>query len=396
MKLVSEIKDGKIDAVNVLLVMTIKEYLGVAKDIIDKNEFQRKLVRSKVYEQLKKDLRNNCTMPPIVLATKQTNRLNLDNITKEQIEPFFGADQADQLIILDGLQRTCTIIELEKELEKDMNSEAISKFYNSSIRIEIYLGINKIGILYRMLTLNTGQTPMSLRHQIEIIYSGYNNGESIKDISFFTEKNSKQIKQIGEYQFRDVMEGFHSYLERNEQGIERTDILKNIDNLEKLASENSDSDLFENYITTYNNFVKRIDMLTDHWELATEQDEELKLNAVFGKDILQIFTKPQALSGFGAAIGILKDLKIIKDFESVKQEINNIGLTNKETETIDNVMQTLLLNLEKIKQNAKKIGVEQRVFFTYFFRELFNNKSDSYLNIDQAIANGFNIYISRY
>ena len=60
MKVASKVKDGRINAVNVLLDMNIKEYLEVAGHIIKNNEFQRKRVKnsSTVYALLKKDLRS--------------------------------------------------------------------------------------------------------------------------------------------------------------------------------------------------------------------------------------------------------------------------------------------------------------------------------------------------
>lgn len=56
MKVASKVKDGRINAVNVLLDMNIKEYLEVAGHIIKNNEFQRKRVKnsSTVYALLKK------------------------------------------------------------------------------------------------------------------------------------------------------------------------------------------------------------------------------------------------------------------------------------------------------------------------------------------------------
>lgn len=45
---------------------------------------------------------------------------------------------------------------------------------------------------------------------------------------------------------------------------------------------------------------------------------EIEINGLFGKNILQIFTKSQVLSGFGAAIGKLKDSKVIEGFETIK------------------------------------------------------------------------------
>lgn len=391
MKLASKIKDGRINAVNVLLDMPIKEYISVAKNIIRNNEFQRRKVKnsSTVYALLKKDLRSNCTMPPIVLAVKvekMGHLLNPNDITEEQIKDLFTAEN---LIILDGLQRTYQVLDLESELIKEHDTETLERVLNNSIRIEVYLGVNKIGILYRMLTLNTGQTPMSIRHQIEILYSDYIE-KPLDDISLFKETEAKRVTRVGEYQFKDVIEGFNSYLDRDELGMNRTELLENIQNLEKLALENSSSDLFKDYISTYNQFVNKVDILTNHWRLADGESENL--TSVFGKDVLQIFTKAQVLSGFGAAVGKLKDVGVITGFDAIKEDIER--LTANESNPDEKTILNLLSKLDDIKNRAKKIGVEQRMFFTYFFRELFNKNSDSYLNINKAIDNGFNKYSS--
>ena len=392
MKVASKVKDGRINAVNILLDMNIREYLEVAGNIIKNNEFQRKRVKnsSTVYALLKKDLRSNCTMPPIVLAIKaekMNHLLNPYDVDEEQIKSLF---KPENLIILDGLQRTYTILDLVDELKKENNIEVLNNVLDNSIRIEIYLGINKIGILYRMLTLNTGQTPMSIRHQIEMLYSDYAEN-SIGEVRLLKETDSKSVKRIGEYQFRDVIEGFNSYLDRDELGISRNELLENIQNLEKLALENGTSDLFKDYILTYNDLIKKIDSFDIGWEV---RKSELDINGVFGRSVLLIFTKSQVLSGFGAAIGKLKDSKVIDGFETIKHNVNNIKLSSDINCTLDSVMINLLTKLDNIKNRAKKIGVEQRMFFTYFFRELFNHNSDSYLDINAAIESGFNKYIS--
>ncbi len=66
------------------------------------------------------------------------------------------------------MQRTHTLIDAENEAIRQKNTD---KFYNYKLRLEVYVNINKFGVLYRMLTLNTGQTPMSARHQMEMLYS---------------------------------------------------------------------------------------------------------------------------------------------------------------------------------------------------------------------------------
>ena len=164
-------------------------------------------------------------------------------------------ENKNKLIILDGLQRTYTIRDLINELTErnDPNVEDVKKH---PLRIEIYVGINKLGILYRMLTLNTGQTPMSSRHQIEIIYSDYIE-TGIDDVKLIKQIDDKAPDKLGEYNFRDIIDGFTSYLERDYLTIERTDILDNIKSLEKLAIENKDKDLFVQFVKSYNSLAKR-------------------------------------------------------------------------------------------------------------------------------------------
>jgi len=390
MKIVNKLFDERIDATNVLLEMSVKDYVSIGKGITAKNEFQRARVRrsSSVYQLLRADLKSGCLMPPIILAIKMEGmpgNLNPKNIKDEKILSM--VKQPDNLIILDGLQRTFTLIDLVEEFKKQDN-HSLDQFYARPLRVEVYLGLNKIGVLYRMLTLNTGQTPMSTRHQIEILYSDYLI-KGLKGIHFFTEANRQTVQKVGDYQFKDVVEGFLSYLDRDELGITRSELLENIQNLDNLSKENRDRDAFEEYITSHHSFVQRIDELSNHWQFNPDDCEPEKVSGVpFGKTCVDFFTKGIALSGYGAAIGKLKDKGIIQDFDDLKATIQRIRFAGEPTEA----MCTFLVNLSHIKDNAKKIGSAQRLYFTYFFRELFNKKGDSFLVIEQAIDNGFKKY----
>ncbi|MCP4352638.1 MAG: hypothetical protein GY795_44850 [Desulfobacterales bacterium] len=392
MKVVDKLFDKRINALNALITMNIQEYISVSKSITSKNEFQRARVKrsSSVYQLLREDLKMGCSMPPVVLAVRSEgteNILNPKTITEDRITSLF---KPENLIILDGLQRTYTLIDLAEKLEKN-EPDKINQFYSQPIRVELYVGLNKIGVLYRMLTLNTGQTPMSTRHQIEILYSDYLNKET-EGIRLYTEKDKKRIGKIGDYQFRDVVEGFSAYLDRDELGITRSELLENIQNLEKLSKENNESDLFKDYITSYNYFVQKFDELSNNWELNTDEYKNIKdhiLETPFGKNSLSFFTKSQVLSGYGAAVGKLKDFEIINDFQDIKNNINGINFSGDPTETI----YTFLENLFEIKNTAKNIGRAQRLYLTYFFRELFNKESDSFLSIKNAVENGFKKYL---
>jgi hypothetical protein len=394
-KVVSKIKDKRINAQNVLVEISVGEYIEIAREIIRKNEFQRKRVKGSqtVYSLLKRDMREGCTIPPIVVAVRSeemSNFINSDSLTNEQIVGLF---QANKLIILDGLQRTYTLLDLISELKAAGDEKVLERVMANLLRVEIFLGLNKIGILYRMLTLNTGQTPMSVRHQIEILYSDYHDQE-FDGIKIFREIDSRNPTAIGQYKFNEVIEGFNAYLDRDALPLTRSDILENIKNLESLAQEDS-PDLFKDYLSSYNKLVLKLDQMMPNWEATVEDVTDdasnfEKGNKLFGKNILQIFSRPQVLSGYGAAIGKLKELHKIVDFPQVKTLIDQLTFQGDPNDALNDLLKKLL----SIQLNAKKIGSEQRYFFTYFFRELFNNDSDSFLKIDEALESGFNKYKS--
>lgn len=105
----------------------------------------------------------------------------------------------------------------------------------------------------------------------------------------------------------------------------------------------------------------------------------------------KIFSTSQALTGFGAAVGKMKDLDIIKSLTDISGMIDKLEEKNEGYIW----MMELLSKLDRIKVSSKKIGNAQRMFFQYFYRELLNSESDSYLNLDAAVQNGYKKYYSQ-
>lgn len=387
MKIASKIFDERIQALNIQIEITFEDYLKIAKNIIKSNEFQRRRVKSSstVYSLLKSDLKTGCIFPPIVLAItnlpSEINRNSKDEIIIENIEKY-----QSNLLILDGLQRTHTIIDAEKELISANDEDVLSEFNKRNLRIEVYIGINKLGILYRMLTLNTGQTPMSVRHQIEILFSDYLSN-SINGLRLYTEKDDKSPRKKGEYNFRDIIDGFNSYLERNELPIERSDLLDNIKSLEKLAKEQTDSDLFNKYLTTYHKLLEKFEDLSKDYVFDGNSIEYNFSAGPFASNAIKLINKSQTMTGFGSAIGKLYDLEIINGISEVNNLIDNITITNSKK-----AFDEMLINLDRIRIQAKKIGNDQRLYFHFFFRELFDKKGDCYLNIDLSVREAYKSY----
>lgn len=370
----SGIKDARINSTNYMIELTMREYYELSRNILDNNDYQRRRVKSStsVYSLLREDLKRGCLMPPIVLALKaDADVRNIETIIKEH---------KDDLVILDGLQRSYTIQDVVNELGFDSNAPAL----NNKIRIEVYVGINKLGILYRMLTLNTGQTPMSTRHQIEIIYSDYLNHPYNEEIRLIREVDDATPRGLGEYRFRDIIEGFTSFLERDYLTLERTDILENIKSLERLATVDMENTLFEDFLSTYHQFVAKMNELMAVWQAPTINMEGREIRP-FGPNVISIFNKSQAMTGFGCAIG-----KLI-DFSSI-HAINDIGGIVDSLQMNEEMLNNLIYALDKVKSHAKKIGNDQRMYFFYLFKALFDSQSESCGNLQLAIESAYRSY----
>ncbi len=387
MKIASHLYDARIEASNVLVEMSIAEYENLIKNVLRNNIFQRKRVRSSktVYALLKHDLMRECVIPPVVLAlTSGAEEYNKD--TEESLILQIQ-ENSDHLVILDGLQRTHTILDLLDELRSSNDEAGIYKLENARLRVEIYIGLNRLGILYRMLTLNTGQTPMSLRQQIEILYLDYL-GTSIEGVELVREADGKAANKPNQYNFKDVIEGFNAYLDRDELPIDKADILENINSLEKLSKENQSSELFEKYLKALNLFTSKAVRLCEPAELKGEYLE--KNGSPFGKSAIQIFKKPQAMSGFGAAVGKLVDFEIISDIDEVIEIIDEL-----EVDDAEEFLEEINNSLDWLKNNTSKIGNAQRTFFSFYFRDIFNKDTDSFQNLTEAAKSALRKYQSQ-
>lgn len=369
--------DGFLQAENALLEMTVDEFLSIGLRILDNNPYQRRRVSgsSSIYSLLSRDLRKCCSIPTIVLAfVDESNPINLSTMDEEAINRVM---RSRDLIILDGLQRTYTMRDVAMDLFfPDGEKE---RFRNHIVRVEVYCGLSKTGILYRMLTLNTGQTPMSKRHEIEILYSSYLEN-SIDGITFNRQVEPVAQRGIDVYNFDDAIEGFNSFLDADESFMDRYDLLAVVQRLDKVTNDDFSKDLFVQYITLYNKFVHKIDERTNHW--AFSQDQASRLMSVYGKDIPSFFNKSQTMSAFGAALGRLLGEGEQNGFGDYDQQLNGLTMGGES----DDVMLKFLITLQAVREGAKKIGMAQRSYLRFFFEALLDSRSESYLNCDKSIV----------
>lgn len=383
MKSLSKIFDEFLQADNILIEMSIEEYLNIARKIINNNEYQRNRVRSSlsIYSLLRNDLKKLCTMPTIVLAFKD------EGIAYDEGEEVF-VNFVDNLMIMDGLQRTYSLIDVYNELAKE-NTMLLERFKNHKIRVEVYMGISRTGILYRMLTLNTGQIPMSKRHEIEILYSDYQSLDFGDEIHLNTETSvNNSTKVIGTYNFNYAIEGLCSLIEGDESQLTKKDLLVTVQQLDKVCQNDYQKDLFRQFLITYNSFAKQLDKLTEGWHLRSINTNK-SIKSFYAKDIPDFMNKAQTFSAFGAAMGCLFDYDAYSKLVSLETFFSNLQIGSPhDIEFFD----LLLDKMEYIKHHAKRIGDGQRKYLKWFFMNLFNNSGSTYLNLCRSVEMAFKQY----
>ena len=99
-----------------------------------------------------------------------------------------------------------------------------------------------------------------------------------------------------EFTFKNVIDGFNSYMNRSELPIDRQDLLDNIRMLEKMSVESNSSDIFEDFLKSYINIFKSLYNISI-WCLADIGVwPVLRVNILYKTPNLLIFTYISTLS----------------------------------------------------------------------------------------------------
>lgn len=196
--------------------------------LINKLEFQRNPLRKTFYKRLELDILNGCIMPNITLAIHFDGELPERNIINSSYIEY----NLNNAFILDGIQRLTTMKRISEN--KDFPSER-------KIYCNIIISNSMDKLLYRMITLNNGQKPMSARHQIEILASNLFDFNNLPLLAV-SEKEARKKKISDEYINKDVIiKGYLAYISRS-INIDNQKIIENKMN-ELIADKIMDSDI---------------------------------------------------------------------------------------------------------------------------------------------------------
>lgn len=167
--------------------------------LINKLDFQRNALRASFYKRLEEDIKVGCIMPNITIAIKVDSVMpQKSNINEDYINL-----NIEKAFILDGIQRLNTLNRIGKE-KLDLDRV---------LYCNILISDSMDRLLYRMITLNNGQKPMSARHQIEILAGNIFDFDSLPILSVTEkDKTARRKKDDDTMNKENLIKGYLAYI----------------------------------------------------------------------------------------------------------------------------------------------------------------------------------------
>lgn len=371
------IHDNRVNGLSISATTTVAEYLEWFNrfGMVNKLDEQRPVMKTRsanmIRKRLVEDLKAGAVIPPIVMGFALDAALK--EVTPENAIQILN-DHISDATVIDGMQRT------EALKEAFDGNPMIS---SNSLRIDIWITRDAISLIYRMLVLNTGQTPWDVKRQLEVIHKPLIDEcrNKVQGIVINVKNDNKRRTRAGEYQASSIVELFLAFSSRKELVNTSDKLADDFIRLDvtEMASIPENAHIFYECI----NMLYLFDVALARY--AGNPDDKVDGDKFY--DGMDIFTNMPAKIGFIVALAQLimgragtersKDMKeaalekISSKFTKILDKIN--GLTD---DALVDFISIPVLNEAVRSLSIKKIGNEQRKFFLAGFEAMFKCEDD--------------------
>lgn len=253
LKILGYTKDCRTNTPVVYAEILMNDYLGLVGTDFDRFEIQRKRVDPKKYSRLKDDITKGALLPGITLAIDPGKVEGfLEYIYSENAQKLIELlGNSDDIYILDGLQRSYII--------KDLVNEKVSFKPEQKILLEIWFEKEIDHLIYRLIVLNSGQKPMSMRHQVELLFMTMKKEieKEIPGLEIYLEKDETIRSKSKKFSFDRIVNGYYGFLTKSPE-IERDNLVVKKMNEDDVLSSKED-ELNE----SFNQFIKYLKLYSN-------------------------------------------------------------------------------------------------------------------------------------
>jgi hypothetical protein len=366
--------DARIQCRYLLVVIGIAEYLELVSDAYTADggiDGQRGAIRTatgvRIRRRLSEDLAAGAIIPPIVLGTAAKGEfIDKAEWSNVEIHSFLNGTR-DKLSIIDGIQRTTALMEVEAPPETE-------------VRVEVWLAPSSQNLIYRMLVLNTGQIPWNLRRQMEVMHRSLIDEIQEKlgtEARIFRTDDNRRRTEATEFQANDVIEMYLAY-ELRKPHVDKETVLSDQFSKLDLIEAVSGRDSLAGFMVA----LKLLARLDREFAKANAPPNMPKQKFQAGR---HIFDKVAACVGFMSAfsqfvlgrVGMDRD-PVARDRQSARAEAScNAVISYLEPLDASQVMEFLALDtlteVSDKRGGSLSIGEHERELFLSAFKVVFED-----------------------
>ncbi len=337
--------------------LPISDYLDLVGPEFHNFEIQRRREKHKAYARMKQDIKMGALLPSITLAVipdkVPTILPLLDPIDEVKLRNALSVP--GQVNILDGLQRTYIL--------NDLKEEGVRFREGQCVLLEFWLEHNIQHLIYRIIVLNAGQKPMSMRHQVELLFM------TLKDklqneiqIEIYKEKDQTRRRKSRKYSLDHIVTAYQSFLNKSPE-VKRENIVAQT-MLDDSILDSSEDELGNEY-TDFTKYFNVYTMLDDEvWRIYSANNPPSSQNWLGQENVMNSFFA--AVADFGSTDERKKRISV-----ALEHLLDQCKTSDESDDPLELVAFTKIiggLNIRRVN-----IGAETRrvlfVGFKEYFRE---------------------------
>lgn len=329
----------------------IATYLSIVGDNFDDFEIQRRRVKHKAYSRMKQDIKDGALLPSITLSIKNSYIDHVLTSFEDKTTLQETLSTPNKINILDGLQRTHILHELMQE-GFDFHPE-------QTLLLEFWLERNINNLIYRIIVLNAGQKPMSIRHQMELLFlSAKENLEAkITGLELFTERDESRRTKSGKYQLERIALAYYSYITKSPE-VDKDNLIAQQLQEEKILFDGEDK-----FGAQFNRFVTLLERYVEVDAAAYDKYNNTSLTWLGSENTLQAFFS--AAGNFDSRGGDGQE-RVNRSISSLIESLRGEA----EDPLYLNILNNIIDGLPSRKVN---VGFASRKLMFNSFREYFRN-----------------------
>lgn len=360
-------RDDRLRSYCVTARVTYRDFLALTEGAERNLDIQRSIIKgTKAYATLRSDLKRGCILPPIVLAVSVVLSAEPEDIVRRRdlagLSDDLGTVESAGVYVIDGLQRTNAIRQAAEELDPEDRVEFLSR----SVRVEMWLNIPFSAIAYRMLLLNAGQRPMSVKHQVEVLSSKLvGDLAGIPQLDIFRLSDVRRRAQPGQFPLAKIAQAFQAWL----QGQPNLDLRNTV--MEELLAESAIEVLGQTVPIGANQvnpdgFHRYVDWL-------------VRIDTALGLEHLSFLGNETVLLGLSAAVGAMERNETLSNrlWPALTSLLEKVQLRPQEDPMGVRTFDALRQGIDSSKIN---VGLATREMVFNTFKEFIRAAGDTEMN----------------